>query len=312
MSKKVFVTGIAGFIGFHVAKALRKRGDEVLGIDNFNSYYSPKLKRERASLLQKEGIEILERDLNEFTLPPCSHVLHLAAQAGVRYARENPSSYVQSNLSGFVHLLEELKNKPAIPLIYASSSSVYGNNNSLPFSTEDSTDKPANLYAATKKANELLAYSYHHLYGLKTTALRYFTVYGPWGRPDMAYYSFTKAILEEKPLYLFNHGRMKRDFTYIDDIVNGTLKALDLSADYEIFNLGNHRSEELSYFISLLEEAVGKKAKLILEEEKKDEMVQTCADIEKSKKLLGFEPKTSLKEGLFTFVDWYRKHRDFQ
>ncbi|MCH9608451.1 MAG: UDP-N-acetylglucosamine 4-epimerase [Chlamydiales bacterium] len=305
MPKTIFLTGAAGFIGFHVAQALVRRGDKVIGFDNFNTFYSPQLKRDRAKLLEKEGIEVVEGELTTLKLPKCTHVLHLAAQAGVRYARENPNAYIDSNLTGFIRLLEELKNHPEIPLTYASSSSVYGTNEKIPFSTQDRTDRPANLYAATKKANELLAYSYHHLYGIKTTGLRFFTVYGPWGRPDMAYYSFTKAILEGKPLHLYNEGKMWRDFTYIDDIVAGTIGAIDLAAENEVFNLGNHKTEELLHFVKLLEEGLGKKAEIILEGAKSDEMIKTYADIKDSQEKLGYSPQTSLEKGLPRFIKWY-------
>ncbi len=311
MPKKILVTGAAGFIGFHTALALKKRGDEVFGLDNFNDYYSPDLKEQRAKLLAEAGIEVVKGDVNDpellstlFERGP-THVLHLAAQAGVRHARKYPEAYLKSNIDGFLAILEQLKTRPEIPLIYASSSSVYGTNEKVPFSVDDRTDSPANLYAATKKTNELLAYSYHHIYGIKTTGLRYFTVYGPWGRPDMAYYLFTKSILEERSIHLFNHGKMWRDFTYIDDIVAGTIAALDLSAPYELFNLGNHRSEKLLDFVKILEELLEKKATLILEGPRVDEVERTYADIEKSRQLLNYRPTTKLKEGLAQFVDWY-------
>ncbi len=307
MSKKVFLTGAAGFIGFHVAKALRAQGDQVIGFDNFNDYYCPELKKERAYMLQEIGVEMIKGELSSLNLPDCTHVLNLAAQAGVRYARQNPNAYVDSNLIGFIRLLEELKMRPEIPLIYASSSSVYGNNEKVPFSDADRTDKPANLYAATKKANELLAYSYHHIYGIKTTGLRYFTVYGPWGRPDMAYYSFTKAILAGDPIHLYNQGKMWRDFTYIDDIVQGTLAALDLSAECEIFNLGNNKPEELMTFVNLLEDLLGKKATIVLEGSRSDEMITTFADISHAEKKLNYKPHISLQEGLSKFVEWYSR-----
>ena len=305
MSKTIFVTGAAGFIGFHTCIALHKRGDKVIGFDNFNPYYTPNLKRDRAAQLKKMGIEIIEGDLNDLQLPSCTHVLHLAAQAGVRYARTHPEAYVSSNLTGFIHLLEQLKHRPEIPFIYASSSSVYGNNEKVPFAIEDRTDQPANLYAATKKANELLAYSYHNIYGIKATGLRYFTVYGPWGRPDMAYYTFTEAILKGEPIHLFNHGKMWRDFTYIDDIVEGTIAAVDLSADLEIFNLGNHQSHELMHFVNLIEQSLAKRANIVLEGPRIDEMIKTYADIDHAKKRLNYLPKTSLEQGLPKFVDWY-------
>ncbi len=241
--KTILLTGAAGFIGFHTALALVKRGDTVIGLDNFNSYYSPKLKKERALQLRAHGIEVVEADINDratlhglFEEHPITDTLHLAAQAGVRYARKHPEAYLSSNIDGFLSILETLRLHPTVKLTYASSSSVYGRNEKTPFAVTDRTDQPANLYAATKKANELMAYSYHHLYDIPMTGLRFFTVYGPWGRPDMAYYSFTEKILKGEPIHLFNEGKMRRDFTYIDDVVRGTLAALDYDSGYEIFN----------------------------------------------------------------------------
>ncbi|HEY5260224.1 MAG TPA: NAD-dependent epimerase/dehydratase family protein, partial [Rhabdochlamydiaceae bacterium] len=231
----IFITGIAGFIGFHVAEALRRRGDTVVGCDNFNSYYDPKLKRDRAALLEKQGVKIIEMDICDGPLlekhvreNKITHFLHLAAQAGVRHSIKHPEDYVASNLEGFVQVIEVIRRHPKIPFIYASSSSVYGLNKKIPFSESDPTDMPTSLYGATKKSNELVAHAYHHMYGISVTGLRFFTVYGPWGRPDMAYFSFTDNILKGKPLQIFNEGKMKRDFTYIDDIVAGTLAAIDL------------------------------------------------------------------------------------
>lgn len=314
MTKKILVTGAAGFIGFHLSQALHKRGDWLLGIDNFNSYYSPALKRKRAAQLQQLGIEVLEVDLNEraaleelLQKHKFTHVLHLAAQAGVRYARSHPEAYLTSNINGFLTLLEILRQSPTTKLIYASSSSVYGRNSKIPFSIQDTTDKPANLYAATKKANELMAYSYHHLFGIRSTGLRFFTVYGPWGRPDMAYYSFTQAILEGKPIHLFNQGNMQRDFTYIEDVVRGTLAALDYEADYEIFNLGNNQPTPLLTFVSLLEKILKKRAVIVLEGPSAGEVETTYADISESESKLNFKPTTQLEEGLTHFVEWYKQ-----
>lgn len=315
MKKKiVLLTGAAGFIGFHTALALAKRGDQVIGLDNYNSYYTPSLKRKRAAILKNQGIEILEADLNDaealktlFVKHPFTHLLNLAAQAGVRYARENPHAYLSSNINGFLMILEQLRQHPHIRLVYASSSSVYGRNEKIPFSTADRTDQPANLYAATKKANELMAYSYNHLYGIPAIGLRYFTVYGPWGRPDMAYYSFTKAISEGKPIHLFNQGKMKRDFTFIEDVVHGTLAALDYKEGYEVFNIGNNKPVELLTFVQILEKEIGKKAQIILEEASPGEVETTFADITDSQKKLGFQPKTSLETGLAHFVKWYKE-----
>ncbi len=235
----------------------------------------------------------------------CTHILHLAAQAGVRYARTNPEAYLASNINGFLALLEVLRAHPHVRLTYASSSSVYGRNTKIPFSTTDTTDKPANLYAATKKANELMAYSYHHLYGIRATGLRFFTVYGPWGRPDMAYYTFTQAILEGKPIHLFNNGNMQRDFTYIDDVIRGTLAALDYDGTYELFNLGNNCPTPLLDFVTLLEKLLGKQAVKVFEGPSAGEVETTYADISESESKLHFKPSTPLHTGLSRFIDWY-------
>ncbi len=314
MTKTILVTGSAGFIGFHTAQKLKARGDIVIGLDNFNAYYSQELKRKRALLLKEQGIEVVEADLNDrdilrnlFNTHSFTHVLNLAAQAGVRYSRENPDAYLASNIDGFLSLLETLREHPHVKLVYASSSSVYGRNTKIPLSISDTTDTPANLYAVTKKANELMAYSYHHLYGIPMCGLRFFTVYGPWGRPDMAYYSFTKAILENKPIHLFNNGDMQRDFTYIDDAVTGTLAALDYEGECALFNLGNNRPTPLLKFVSILEELLGKKAHKVLEGPSAGEVKTTYADISESQKELGFHPTTPLKTGLCKFVEWYLK-----
>ncbi len=232
--KSILITGIAGFIGFHLALHLKKRGDHVFGYDNFNAYYAPELKEQRAALLKKAGISVERVDLAQKgpSLADATHVVHLAAQAGVRHSIAHPEEYVQANLIAFFNLLETLRRSPQVKLIYASSSSVYGHNRKVPFSESDQTDSPANFYGATKKSNELMATSYHHLYGLSTTGLRFFTVYGPWGRPDMAYYAFTDAIANERPIKVFGEGDFQRDFTYIDDIVKGTAAAIDLGAPH--------------------------------------------------------------------------------
>lgn len=303
--KTVFLTGAAGFIGMHVAEALLARGDRVIAFDNFNNYYDPSLKRARADRL---GIPIIEGDLNTPpSLDGATHILHLAAQAGVRYSITHPEAYLHANLEGFLAILE-LAKKQQLPLVYASSSSVYGSNTQLPFAVSDKTDSPVNFYGATKKANELMAHAYHHLYGLPMTGLRYFTVYGPWGRPDMAYYSFTKAISEGRPINLYNEGKMRRDFTYIDDIVAGTIAALDQAAGCKVYNLGNHKSEELLRFVQILEEAIGKKAFINLLPMQPGEMVETFADITPAQKELAFHPHVSLEEGLPRFVQWYREY----
>jgi UDP-glucuronate 4-epimerase len=315
MTKQVFVTGAAGFIGFHAALQLKQRGDHVIGYDNFNAYYSPELKRHRAQELQKMGIEVHEGDLQDYEAlkkaiesHQTTHVLHLAAQAGVRYSLKNPVSYLKSNIDGFLNILELCREFPSIKLIYASSSSVYGQNEKLPYSIEDRTDKQASLYGVTKKANELMAQSYHHLFQIPTIGLRFFTVYGPWGRPDMAYFSFTKAILENRPIEIYNHGRMSRDFTYIDDIVNGILAAIDSPLNFGLFNLGHHHPEELSHLVALLEKELGKKAHKILLPMQPGDVLSTFADIRESREHLNFSPKVSLEEGLGRFVRWYKEY----
>jgi len=313
--KKIFITGIAGFIGFHLAKALNRVGYFVSGCDNFNSYYDPKLKRERALILKELGIQIHEIDLNQlnqnhsiFEEIEFTHFFHLAAQAGVRYSLSDPRSYIENNVRGFLEVLELCRTFPRMKLLFASSSSIYGLNEKTPFSEDDLTDSPANLYAATKKSNELMAFSYHHLFHIKMIGLRFFTVYGPFGRPDMAYYSFTKAITEDKPIDVFNHGKMKRDFTYIDDIIDGCIKALDYECGFEIFNLGNNNPEQLFSLIEFLELFLNKKAKLNLKQMQSGDVLETFADITKSQNLLDYEPKTSLKEGIEKFVKWYQEY----
>lgn len=313
--KRIFVTGIAGFIGFHLALALKKRGDVVVGCDNFNAYYDPALKKERARLLSEAGIsvisfdivdkETIEKNLKEHRI---THFVHLAAQAGVRYSLKHPESYVHSNLNGFVQVLEALRSFPEIKLTYASSSSVYGLNSKIPFSETDSVDHPASFYGATKRSNELIAHSYHHIHGLSCTGLRFFTVYGPWGRPDMAYYSFSRAILENEPIPVFGEGKLMRDFTYVDDIVKGTMAAVDLGARCEIFNLGNNTPVSVLDLISMLESHLGQKAQISWQPMPAGDVPITYADIAKSKRILGFEPKTSLYVGLKHFTDWYLEY----
>jgi len=305
--KRIFITGIAGFIGSHLAKALIKRGDYVIGCDNFNSYYDPFLKRKRVEKLS----HITECDLNDQKLiedlidqHEITHLVHLAAQAGVRYSLENPKAYHDSNLSGFFSILETLRSRPHIRFIFASSSSVYGLNRKIPFSETDPTDHPANLYAATKKAAEALAFSYHHLYDIPTIALRYFTVYGPAGRPDMAIYKFAEAIRSGRPIDVYNNGQMQRDFTYINDIVDGTIRAIDYEAPFEIFNLGNSHPEPLLKVIELLEYSLGVKAHLNMLPMQPGEIETTYADIDKASRLLSYAPKTSIEEGIASFVEW--------
>lgn len=315
-AKNILVTGAAGFIGFHTIQALYQNGANVIGYDNFNDYYDPELKRARARELEKIGVEVirgdlcdnegLERCLSNLKSRP-THVVHLAAQAGVRYSLENPQAYVDSNLKGFVNVLE-LCRRYKTKLIYASSSSVYGLNKKVPFSEEDRTDHPASLYGATKKANEEMAHAYHHIYGLCVTGLRFFTVYGPWGRPDMAYYKFTQKILNGEPIQVYNEGNMRRDFTHISDIVRGVLAAIDLGAPCEIFNLGNHCPVKLGEFIEIIERSVGKKAVKEMLPMQPGDVVETYADIDHSRECLGFEPRVSLEEGIFEFVEWYRDY----
>jgi UDP-glucuronate 4-epimerase len=315
MGNNVFITGAAGFIGFHLSKRLKELGYHVLGYDNFNSYYDPKLKRDRAKELSKIGISVIEGDiLDEENLNEAivnnntTHLIHLAAQAGVRYSLEQPRTYLKSNIDGFLNILEICRQRPAIKLIYASSSSVYGLNRKIPFSTEDRTDQQASLYGVTKKTNELMAQTYHHLFGISVTGLRFFTVYGPWGRPDMAYFSFTKAIIEGKPIEIFNHGNMKRDFTYIDDIVDGIIAAMKKEGKCEIYNLGHHHPEQLLHLIALLEKEIGKKAEKILLPMQSGDVVSTYADITSSATDLNFAPKTSLEQGISHFIGWYKKY----
>ena len=312
-AKRIFITGAAGFIGFHTARFLQQRGDQVLGYDNFNSYYDPLLKQARAVELGKQGITVIKGDLNNREAlqraiegHQTTHILHLAAQAGVRYSLDNPQAYLQSNIEGFLSILEICRKHPQIPLIYASSSSVYGLNQKIPFSITDRTDHQASLYGVTKKTNELMAHSYHHLFGMSVTGLRFFTVYGPWGRPDMAYFLFTKAILDNKPIDIYNHGKMLRDFTYIDDIAEVTAAAIDRSLPHATFNLGNNRPEELLKLISILEKELGKKAQTNLLPMQPGDVVSTYADISESTAQLNFSPKISLEEGIAKFVKWYK------
>lgn len=313
-SKRIFITGIAGFIGFHLAKFLKEKQIFVTGCDNFNDYYDPGLKKQRAKILSDLGIPIIDADIcntalieNAVQENEITHFVHLAAQAGVRYSMVAPEKYVHSNLQGFVHILEMLKKHSQIKFIFASSSSVYGLNQKIPFSEEDKTIQPANFYAATKMAGEAIAHSYHHLYGIPTIGLRYFTVYGPWGRPDMAYFLFTDAILQGKPIVVFHEGKMKRDFTYIDDIVAGTAAALDCDASFEIFNLGNNQPVEINDLISIIENKTGMQAIREFKPIQSGEVLTTYADITKSQKALNFQPQTSLKSGMEKFLNWYLK-----
>ena len=311
------VTGAAGFIGFHVSHALLGRGDRVIGVDNVNDYYDASLKEARlALLLEKHArfnfhrIDLADQSaLTEvFTRHSIEVVCHLAAQAGVRYSLVNPFAYQRSNVEGFLYLIHLAKEHKVRNFVYASSSSVYGNNKKVPFSVKDNVDHPISLYAATKKANELMAYTYSYLYGLPCTGLRFFTVYGPWGRPDMALFLFTRAILRNEPIKVFNHGRMKRDFTYIDDIVQGVLASLDRPVPYAIYNLGNSRAEDLLAFIACIEKTLGKRAERLLLPMQPGDVAETWADITESTQDLGFQPTTMIEEGIERFVAWYRSY----
>jgi UDP-glucuronate 4-epimerase len=309
----VLVTGVAGFIGMHCAQRLLERGDEVVGIDNLSPYYSVQLKKDRLAQLGHPRFTFHEVDLADaetlgrhFGKP--DRVLHLAAQAGVRYSVENAGAYVQSNLVGFANLLECCRRAPPKHLVFASSSSVYGANPELPWSESQSVDRPVSLYAATKKSNELLAHAYSHLYGLHATGLRYFTVYGPWGRPDMSPMLFASAIKEGRPIQVFNHGDMQRDFTYIDDIVEGTLRVLDRPARYAIYNIGNHQPVQLLDYIAALERALGKKAKLEMKPMQPGDVKSTYADTAALRAAVGFAPSTPLDTGLQRFAQWFNRY----
>ena len=310
---KVLVTGAAGFIGMHCAKRLLERGDEVLGVDNLSTYYPVELKRER--LRQTAGLRFEELDLADasrlreyFRRERPDAVLHLAAQPGVRYSIVNPSAYVQSNLVGFANLLECCREQRPRHLVFASSSSVYGNNPKLPWSETDNVDHPVSFYAATKKANELMAHAYSRVHELAATGLRFFTVYGPWGRPDMSPMLFASAIAAGKPIAVFNHGDMERDFTYIDDIVEGTLRVLDRPSGYAIYNIGNHAPVRLLDYIGILERALGKKAKLDMKPMQPGDVKSTYADTRALREAVGFAPSTSLERGIEKFVQWFRTY----
>ena len=315
--KTILVTGVAGFIGSHVAKALIDRGDKVIGIDNVNDYYDPKLKEarlkhffgdtsEESFVFYRQDFSNLEEMEKIFQKHKIDKIAHLGAQAGVRYSLENPFAYLKANIDGTIVIFEMARKHSIKDVIYASSSSVYGGNKKTPFSTEDNVEKPISLYAATKRSDELMAYTYHHLFGINMTGLRFFTVYGPWGRPDMALFKFTKNIAEGKPIDVYNFGKMKRDFTFITDIVDGTISAIDKSYPYEIFNLGNSNTVELNYFIECIEKELGKKAEKNLCEIQPGDVPETFADIDNSKEKLGFDPKVKIEEGIKRFVEWYK------
>ena len=317
---RVLVTGVAGFIGMHCTERLAARGDEVVGLDNLNPYYSVDLKRARlARLSGLAGVRVEELDLADAlalqqlvgeTKP--ERVLHLAAQAGVRYSLENPSAYIQSNLVGFANLLEVCRRHPPQHLVYASSSSVYGANRKVPWSESDDVDSPISLYAATKRSNELMAHVYSHLYAVPTTGLRYFTVYGPWGRPDMSPILFAQAIMQGKPIRVFNHGDMQRDFTYVDDVVEGTLRVLGQppsgTPPYALFNIGNHQPVALPDYIAALEAALGKKALTELAPMQPGDVPVTYADTERLARATGFAPSTPLEAGLEKFAAWFKSY----
>ena len=311
----MLVTGVAGFIGMHCAERLLARGDRVIGLDNLSPYYSVQLKRDRLARLQHAQFVFHQQDIADaaamervFAAERPDAVLHLAAQAGVRYSLENPASYVHTNLVGFASILDACRATPPRHLVFASSSSVYGSNTKLPWSETDNVDHPISLYAATKKSNELSAHAYSHLFGLRATGLRYFTVYGPWGRPDMSAFLFAKAILEGKPIQVFNHGDMQRDFTYIDDIVEGTLRVLDKPSNYAIYNIGNHSPVKLLDYIALLEHALGAKAQLDLQPMQPGDVRATYADTRALQQAVGFAPATPLEVGLQRFAQWFRAY----
>ncbi|MEI7451734.1 MAG: NAD-dependent epimerase/dehydratase family protein [Candidatus Falkowbacteria bacterium] len=310
------VTGSAGFIGFHLAKRLLDQGFFVIGIDNFNDYYDVTLKEHRNSILEEyKNYKMFAGDLSDqaFVKKVLSEnkidkIFHLAAQAGIRYSRINPMAYINSNLVGFCNLIEEAKNMGIKDFVYASSSSVYGGNKKIPFSVDDRTDQPLSLYAATKKSNELIAYSYYSTYGMNCTGLRFFTVYGPFGRPDMTPLMFTASIVNNERIKVFNNGKCKRDFTYIDDIIDGVIAASHKVNGYNIFNLGNNKPIELEYFINLIEKIVGKEAIKDYLPLPKEDVEETFADISLSVKELGFSPKISIEEGMKNTIDWYKKY----
>jgi len=315
-NKTILVTGSAGFIGFHLSKELLKRGYAIIGVDNLNPYYDVNLKRARLEILKPyENFTFYEADIQNlaalkavFSDHRITRICNLAAQAGVRHSLKDPFSYQKSNLEGFLNLLELAREYRIQNLVYASSSSVYGNNTKIPYSVEDRVDHPISLYAATKKANELMAHAYSHLFDIPCTGLRYFTVYGPWGRPDMALFLFTDAILKGRPIKVYNFGKMRRDFTFIDDIVHGTIQAIERPVPYEIFNLGNSHAVGLMEFIGVIEEELGQEAKKEMMPLQPGDVPETVADIERSRECLGFNPQTPLRDGIRAFMTWYRDY----
>lgn len=312
---KILLTGCAGFIGMHVTKILLQRGDEVVGIDNLNDYYDLDLKLARLEQLKPfSKFKFIKCDIADkvaieeiFAIEKPKKVINLAAQAGVRYSIENPHAYIQSNLVGFANILEGCRHHAVQHLVYASSSSVYGGNTKMPFTVGDQVDNPVSLYAATKKSNELMAHTYSHLYGLPTTGLRYFTVYGPWGRPDMSPWLFTSAILEDRPIKVFNYGKMQRDFTYIDDISEGTVRTLDRTTEkcYKVYNIGSHQPIELMDFIENIETSLNQVAKKIFLPMQPGDVTATYADIDELNRDIGFTPKMTLQQGVQNWTKWY-------
>jgi UDP-glucuronate 4-epimerase len=322
---KILITGVTGFIGFHVAKKIIKSDFDLVGIDNINSYYDEELKLSRLSLLKTEGLRFLKLDItdnnvmkNLFNKENFDIIIHLAAQAGVRYSIKKPHAYTDSNITGFLNILEGARQNNIKHLIYASSSSVYGLNQKTPFSEDDITDEPISFYAASKKSNEIMAYSYSHLYKIPCTGLRFFTVYGPWGRPDMAYFKFVKQVLNNETINIFGQGNMARDFTYIDDVVTALVSLIHVIpkinvkkkkfAPHEIFNIGNNKSETLEKFIHIIERELNKKAIRNYIEMQPGDVINTWADTKKIKKILKFSPKISIEEGLPLFIKWYKSH----
>jgi len=310
------VTGVAGFIGFHVAKSLLENSNRVIGIDNLNAYYDVSLKKARLEqIISHHDFTFYHEDINNldalkgiFSNHHIDRICNLAAQAGVRYSIQNPFPYQESNIKGFLTMLEMARQFPVNNFVYASSSSVYGNSKKLPFMVEDNVSTPISLYGATKRSNELIAYTYGHLFNIPLTGLRYFTVYGPWGRPDMALFLFTRSILAGQPIDIYNYGKMRRDFTYIDDIVDGTISALNSPFRFEIFNLGNSKAVELMKLIEIIEEELGTEAKKNFLPLQPGDVPETYADIEKTRKMLGFNPKTSIRTGIKKFLRWYRDY----
>lgn len=311
---KILITGCAGFIGFHTAQVLLARGDEVIGLDNVNAYYDPTLKEKRLTMLEgKKGFTFIRGDIRDRetvrkAMKGCDRVLHLAALAGVRYAFEHPGDYISININGFFEVLDEARLQKIPGFIYASSSSIYGSNDTFPSKEDDKTDSQVSLYGQNKKENELMAHVYHHLYGMNVTGLRFFTVYGPWGRPDMALFLFTDAMLHNRAIDVYGHGKMQRDFTYIDDIVSGVVAAIDKNYPEEVFNLGCGKTEELMDYIGAVEKTLGMEAQKNFMDMQPGDTTRSSADISKAKTMLGFEPKTQIKDGVPRFVEWYKKY----